>query len=80
MADQNELVDPIICPHCLSPVLIEKLNCRIFRHGVFKDSLKQMDPHLPRDQCQQLLDAGLIYGCGKPFEVKGDVAVVCDYI
>jgi hypothetical protein len=24
----------VICPHCNEPVIIEKINCAIFRHGV----------------------------------------------
>jgi len=33
----NELTMDIVvsCPHCEDPVLIEKLNCHIFRHGTF---------------------------------------------
>lgn len=28
----------INCPHCDSKILINKINCKIFRHGVYKDT------------------------------------------
>jgi hypothetical protein len=80
----NELEDAIICPHCKDPVLIEKLNCCIFRHGIMKDTLKQIDPHCPKEECDRLFSQGLIYGCGKPFKVtKTDSGIfieICEYI
>lgn len=57
------------------------LHCRIFRHGVYRDSNKQIPPHLPKEECERLVTEGLIHGCGKPFRVTSDMeAVVCDYI
>lgn len=80
----NELEDAIICPHCEEPVLIEKLNCSIFRHGIMKDTLQQMDPHCPKEECERLFSCGLIYGCGKPFKItKTDAGIcveICEYI
>jgi hypothetical protein len=83
-SEKNELEDAIFCPHCNEPVLIEKLNCMIFRHGIMKDSLKQMDPHCPKEECERLFSQGLIYGCGKPFKIIVDGSElrveICDYI
>ena len=80
----NEIEDAIICPHCKEPVLIEKLNCCIFRHGIMKDTLKQMDPHCPKEECDRLFSCGLIYGCGKPFKIikttDGFCIEICEYI
>jgi len=80
----NELDEAIICPHCLDPVLIEKLNCCIFRHGIMKDSMKQMNPHASKEECDSLFSQGLIFGCGKPFKIiktGNHICVeVCDYI
>jgi len=80
----------VACPHCQNPVLIEELNCRIFRHGVFIESGKQIDPHAERVMCEKLINEKLIYGCGKPFKIiekeKGEKketefeAVICEYI
>ena len=33
------------CPHCFTPVLIEKINCGVFRHGTLKSNRKQINPH-----------------------------------
>ena len=75
------------CPHCglLVFVCIKDFNCRIFRHGVYKHSMKQIDPHLPKKECDRLKVQDLIIGCGKPFKLINDmsgktIAVKCDYI
>ena len=74
------------CPHCQGTIIVghNELNCRIFRHGVYKHNGEQMPPHTPRGECERLAVNGLIDGCGRPFCVEGDgvnaVAVVCDYI
>jgi hypothetical protein len=74
----------IKCPHCDEYVIIEQINCAIFRHGVYKCNLVQINPHLPKNDCDLLKQNDLIYGCGKPFciEIKDGkyVALICDYI
>lgn len=74
------------CPHCSNDIIVHKteLNCRIFRHGIYKDSYKQLDPHASKLLCDELVISNQIIGCAKPFEVindsKGDlIAVICDY-
>jgi len=59
------------CPHCSLTLQVfrHELNCRIFRHGIYKNTLKQIDPHMPEKDCKYLKENGLIYGCGKPFEI-----------
>jgi len=59
----------IKCPHCESMVLIDQLNCRIFRHGVFKSTGIQINPHLSQSECERLFRANQIYGCGRPFRI-----------
>jgi hypothetical protein len=77
-------VEIIQCPHCNEPVIIEELNCMIFRHGIFKNTGQQIDPHSTIDQCFYYAANNLIYGCGKPFKiniVNGKyVAEICGYI
>ena len=69
------------CPHCNFPIIIEKLNCRIFRHGVLKTTLQQINPHLSKIECDGLVEKDLIYGCGNPFQIReSGECVVCDYI
>ena len=73
------------CPHCDEYIIIEQINCAIFRHGIYKDNYSQINPHLPKNDCDKLKNENLIYGCGKPFRIeKNDngiwIAVICEYI
>jgi hypothetical protein len=71
------------CPHCNSPVLIEQLNCRIFRHGILKSNNTQINPHASKEECDYYINNHLIYGCGKPFRIieNNDFkTVICEYI
>ena len=74
----------IKCPHCGEYVIIEQINCAIFRHGVLKSNLSQINPHLAKLECDKLKEHDLIYGCGKPFKVilKNNEwnGIECDYI
>lgn len=67
----------IQCPHCNEFCLIEEINCGIFRHGVYKNTLQQIYPHSTKEECEQLQN--LIYGCGKPFEIVNNNVKKCDY-
>ena len=89
--DTSKLINIVVeCPHCKEPILIEQLNCCIFRHGIFKKNRSQINPHSPKNQCEHYIKHQLIIGCGKPFKVilndnsKNEddkcIAVVCDYI
>jgi hypothetical protein len=73
------------CPHCNTTIEIIQLNCRIFRCGILKSNGEQIDPHLPKNQCDVLTNRNEIYGCGKPFKVETQadgslVCHICDYI
>ena len=61
-----------------------EINCAIFRHGVMKSTLKQINPHLPKSECDKLYMNDDIYGCGKPFKLihqdNSFKAIKCDYI
>lgn len=35
----------IICPHCNDTIIIEKINCAIFKDGICKKNGKQINPH-----------------------------------
>jgi len=74
----------ITCPHCLEFVIIEKINCGIFRHGVFINTGIQIDPHADKKMCDEYIKNKNIYGCGKPYQViieEGEYkAIICDYI
>jgi len=68
------------CPHCYGEVQIIEMNCKIFRHGIYKKNNQQLDPHASEKICKQVFEEGLIYGCGKPFTIVENKAVKCDYI
>lgn len=74
----------VTCPHCGEPIIIEQLNCGIFRHGVIIKKGTQMDPHLKKEACEKLINKKKIYGCGKPFRIiekMGKLEIeICDYI
>lgn len=64
------------CPHCDLPIIIEEINCAIFRHGVYITTGEQINPHECRQMCEYLSQTQQIYGCGKPFQlIKNDVGV-----
>ena len=72
-----------ICPHCQGSILVyhTELHCRIFRHGVYRNSGEPIPPHAPKEECERLVAANLIDGCGKPFRVTDAMeAISCDYI
>ena len=75
----------IECPHCNCITYIEHINCRIFRHAVYKHTNEPIPPHSPQKVCEMLVEEGRVWGCGKPFKLEPQengefVAVVCDYI
>lgn len=85
--DENFTVS---CPHCKEFVLIEKLNCRIFRHGILKSNGLQIDAHAHKELCDYYFEKELIYGCGKPFQIIEQInnstnkveftPIICEYI
>jgi hypothetical protein len=74
----------LICPHCKEFVIIEKLNCGIFRHGILISNGQQINPHETKELCDYLFYKKLIYGCGKPFQIikngENFQIQICDYI
>lgn len=76
---------PFTCPHCalLFVVAESELNCRIVRHFAFADG-RPLDPHAPQHVCEQVVRAGLGYGCAKPLRLVREGtewrAVPCEYI
>lgn len=74
------------CPHCdeFAAINILEINCAIFRHGVFKDTLEPIPPHSTKEYCDNLKEREFIFGCGKPFKLiivdNRYIAEICDYI
>jgi len=61
----------ISCPHCNDQIQIylKEIKCAIYRHGVYKSNYKQIDSHLNEENCNNLIENDLIYGCGKPYQL-----------
>lgn len=70
------------CPHCKLKFVVYKteIGCQVFRHGVYKHNNEPINPHAPKDFCDQMVKEGKIWGCGKPFKYDGKIATVCEYI
>ena len=80
---ESESTEIIVkCPHCGEYIIIEKINCGIFRHAVNKKTNKQLNPHSTKEECSEV---NKFYGCGKPFRIlKLDnvkyTTEICEYI
>jgi hypothetical protein len=79
------------CPQCRELVQVEtnQLNCGIFRHAVYHDTMQLVDPHLPKEICELLVRENKVFGCCKPFQIKQSISIqgdpiyalqCCDYI
>lgn len=64
------------CPYCDGKVEILELNCRIFRHGIFKETGRQIGQHLKEDFVNKLLNENKIWGCGLQFKIQRDDAII----
>lgn len=73
----------ITCPHCTELILIyrQDINCRIFRHAVYKQTNEQVNPHLDKLSCDQLIEHEMVHGCCKPFRLSlENIPEICEYI
>jgi hypothetical protein len=77
------------CLHCQEPFVVRdsEFNCRILRHGVFKETLQPIPPHATKDECYALVRSGTIHGCAGPLQIvqvsnttNGYDVIICDYI
>lgn len=59
------------CPHCFLfvEVLKNDLNCKIFRHAVFKNNGQNINPHASESECNNLIISDSVVGCAKPFQI-----------
>ena len=80
--DANSGMYIITCPHCSNLLVVGKdeIRCKIFRHAVYKSTMEFIYPHTPKEKCEALVSAGVVYGCGKPFWFDGQTLSTCDYI
>ncbi len=59
----------IICPNCNEYVEILELNCCIFRHGVYINTMQQINPHLNKIECDILFNENKILGMENHFKL-----------
>jgi hypothetical protein len=82
--EKDSAIIIIECPHCSDQIEILAINCAIFRHGSFKSTGEQLNPHAPKELCDQVISDGLVNGCAKPFKLIKESgiykAIICDYI
>lgn len=64
----------INCPWCNEYIIIEEVNCGIFRHG-YDINYNQINPHGNMEYCI----SNTIYGCGKPFSIINGIIQQCSY-
>lgn len=60
------------CPHCYDNITltnIDLLNNTIYRHGIFKNNGKLINPYMSNILCDRYLLNKKISGCGKHFKV-----------
>jgi len=81
----NNKEEPILtCPHCKEFIIVEQINCGIFRHATLKSNNTQINPHASKEECDNFINNHLIYGCGKPFRILQEndkfIIEICDYI
>ena len=80
----NKNIIVVTCPHCKLFIEIEEINCAIFRHGVLKNTNKQINPHSSKEDCDRYVKNNMIIGCGKPFKlihINNEYKTeICDYI
>lgn len=71
-----------LCPHCatLFEVTPADMNCRIFRHAVFRHSGHFVPPHASRAQCRAWVKHHQVWGCGGPLRYTGSAFEACDYL
>lgn len=58
-----------VCPHCRlwTEVFQKDLNCKIFRHAVYKKDFKPINPHASEAEVSTIKDK--IIGCGGPHQL-----------
>jgi len=73
------------CIYCRVSIQLfaNEIACGIFRCGIYKNSYQNINPHMPKIECDRLYAEGLIFGCGKPFRFVYENPCrieQCDYI
>lgn len=54
----------IECKYCHEWFIVDSQRCKIFRHGVYKKTGKQVHPHASDEYVATLVKNNKIFGCG----------------
>ena len=73
-------MDGLTCPHCGVTIVIESINCGIFRCGIYRSNNEQIPPHLGEEECKKLLEDRKIWGCANPFQLHQGKLIKCGWI
>lgn len=68
------------CPWCKVRCFVatNEVMCSIFRCGYYNS--QQINPHLPKEECEKLRGDPNLRGCAHPFYFNGSVLKKCDYV
>ena len=81
-----------VCPHCEQGIQVHKndINCRIFRHAVYKNNMRPINPHMAQNLCEKLVETNQVFGCAKPFRLvlidvfnnisNNYIVEICEYL
>ena len=66
------------CPYCNGLLEVVEFNCKIFRHGYIKSTMKQISPHSNQAYVDKLRENNDLIGCGMPFRaiIVGDEWII----
>ena len=45
----------VICPYCSNYIVIDEINCGIFRHAYYKTTMHQIPPHTSKKEIDILI-------------------------
>lgn len=78
------------CAHCGGNIVVASADiaCKIFRHATYRADGQPIPAHATKNECDKLVAAGLIWGCGGPLRLTdstiGDntsyLFIPCDYL
>lgn len=72
--DKESKIYYIQCPYCSGFISINKkdIKCKLFLHAVLIKTGKNINPHISKNKCEQLIKSAKIFGCGNYFKFDGE--------
>jgi hypothetical protein len=63
------------CPRCEGSIVVDELNCQIFRHAQYKNGTP-FPPHASKEFIEQNINN--IFGCGAPLRYENGNLIILD--